>query len=179
MNITIITGSNRNHSSSTKLCRYIEKVLLSKGHHVHFIDLYTNSVPLYCPDDEEDDPNVVWMKESVRGADAVVLSTPEYHGGISGVLKNALDYLGGEHFDSKMVLSVSSSGGAVGVSSLLQLQAIVRNVHGINCPEWISMGGDNREFSLDGEPENVKMKERVHRVLEYFESLSSKLADPQ
>jgi NAD(P)H-dependent FMN reductase len=87
-------------------------------------------------------------------------------------LKNALDFLGFDQFDSKAVLAVSSSGGAVGVSPLTHLQTIVRNLHGVNCPEWISIGGENRGFTPDGEPENEKVKERVNKVLAYFVNLA-------
>ncbi len=177
MQITIIAGSNRKESSSTKLCRYIERQLTSMGCRVVLFDLYRQPLPLYSPDaDYGDDANVSALKQAASEANAFVLSTPEYHGSVSGVLKNALDFLGGEHFNGKAVLSVSSSGGAVGTSSLLHLQAMVRNVHGINCPEWISIGGDNRKFLPDGEPQNPNIKERVLHALRYFVEMAGKLS---
>lgn len=176
MKITIIAGSNRKQSSSTKLCRYIESVLQSRGVKATLFDLFERPLPFYDPArDEETDANVLALMEAAGGADAIVLSTPDYHGSISGVLKNALDYLGFDEFDSKAVLAVSSSGGAVGVSPLTHLQTIVRNLHGINCPEWISIGGENRAFTADGEPANEKVKERVHKVLTYFIKLAGTL----
>lgn len=38
------------------------------------------------------------------------------------------------HISGKPVLSVSSAGGPVGVSSLTHLQSIMRNLHGVNSP---------------------------------------------
>jgi azobenzene reductase len=178
MNIVILAGSNRKEATSTKLCKYIERVLKSHNHHVRFFDLYESPLPLYSPDEDVDgEPQLVRMKQWFVEADAIILSTPEYHGGPTGVLKNALDHLGGEHFDGKPVLCCSSSGGAVGVGSLLQLQAIVRNVHGINCPEWISIGGEQRKFNDSGEPENLRLRERILRALKYFQGMGEKLAE--
>jgi azobenzene reductase len=171
MKIAIIAGSNRAQSSSTQIAEYAGKKLEEMGCEVSMIDLYKIQLPLYSPDMDEDadaDANVNLMAQKVMQADGIILSTPEYHGGPTGVLKNALDFLDSDHFDGKIVLSISSAGGAVGVSSLQQLQAIVRNVHGINCPEWISIGGDQRRFTTEGEPESDRLKQRVQKTLSYF-----------
>lgn len=83
-------------------------------------------------------------------------------------MKNALDYMGVEHFCNKVVLSVSSAGGAVGVSSLTHLQSIVRSVHGINCSEWICIGGAARQFTADGCPVHDQVVQRVQKTLDHF-----------
>lgn len=175
MKIIIIAGSNHSESSSTSMARYVGEKLKSDGHEAVLWDLYKQPLPFYSPADNQTFEPVQQLSGLVADANAIVLATPEYHGSLSGVLKNALDYLDGEHFGGKMVLSISSAGGAVGVSSLQQLQAIVRNLHGISCPEWISIGGDQRRFDEHGEPLNASLKARVERVLNTFVSLSQKL----
>jgi azobenzene reductase len=175
MKIVIIAGSNRKNSTSTRLSHYIEKQLISQGHELVFFDLYEKPIPFYNPDlNMNTDINLNEMKSAALQAQAIVLSTPDYHGSISGVLKNALDHLGFDHFDSKIVLSVSSAGGVVGMSSLTQLQTIIRNVHGINCPEWISIGSGQHGFQEDGTPELAKVKERTHKTLSYFIKLAER-----
>ncbi|MCS7460163.1 NAD(P)H-dependent oxidoreductase [Paenibacillus doosanensis] len=168
MKIAILAGSNRKQATSTQLCRYIGSVLETKECEVTLLDLNELQIPFYSPDIESDNKNLQYMKETLKAADGIVLATPEYHGAPSGVLKNALDHVGFDHFDGKVVLSVSSSGGAVGISSLQQLQTIVRNVHGINCPEWISISGEQRTFTADGAPADQKTKDRAERTLNYF-----------
>jgi azobenzene reductase len=170
MKIAIISGSNRASSSSKLLAKYAAVKLEEKGCEITFHDLYEKPVPFYYPDkrDQLVDPNLSLLAQTVAEADGIILSSPEYHGGPTGVLKNAIDHLGFEHFDGKIVLAMSSSGGAVGISTLQQLQVIVRNVHGINCPEWISIGGDQRRFTSAGEPESELIKQRVARTLQYF-----------
>ncbi|WJH34541.1 NAD(P)H-dependent oxidoreductase [Paenibacillus sp. CC-CFT747] len=176
MNIFILAGSNRKDATSTQICRYLEKELQARDCETVFFDLYEKPVSFYTPEGyPEGDANLTEMKKAAAAADAIILATPEYHGGMSGVLKNALDHMGGAEFDSKAVLSVSSAGGAVGVSSLQQMQVLVRNVHGINSPEWISIGGDQREFDSSGEPASVAVKERAIRALNYFLQLAGQL----
>lgn len=174
---TFIAGSNRTDATSTKLLRYMARRLTDAGAGVHFFDLRVQPLPFYSPDPGEapDHPNVSRLLAAVGAADGLVIGSPEYHGSVSGVLKNALDFVGSAHVSGKPVLSVSSSGGAVGVSSLTQLQAIIRNLHGINCPEWISLGGPNRQFGPDGAPVDVKIRERVERALKLFVTLAHRL----
>ena len=100
---------------------------------------------------------------------------------MSGVMKNALDHLGQTHFNGKVVLSASSAGGAVGVSSLLQLQAVVRNLHGINTPDWFSIGGIQRkrfEVEYDGYEGGQEIEDRIRLVLESFLNLARKINSP-
>jgi len=175
MKVLFISGSNRSGATSAKLLRYMAEVSRRKGADADVFDLWENPVPLYSPDAEQGEPNVTALLAAAQQADAIVLGGPEYHGSISGVLKNALDYMGSAHVSGKPVLSVSSSGGSVAVSSLTQLQTIVRNLHGINSPEWISIGGEQRHFSPDGAPQQEAVRQRVERALDTLLALTKAL----
>lgn len=176
MNVVILAGSNRKQATSTALAQSVAARIRKAGHTVEFRDLYQDPVPLYDPDaDYEQDASVTGLYRSFLTADAIVLSSPEYHGTMTGVLKNALDHLGFEHFDGKAVLAVSSAGGPVGVSTLSNIQSVVRNLHGVNCPEWISIGGEQRSFGPEGEPADAKTKARVDRTVDYFLRLAGEL----
>src|SRR3954453_8729251 len=48
-------------------------------------------------------PDVFRLREEVKQSDGVILGTPEYHGGLSGVIKNALDLMGFDEFEGKMI----------------------------------------------------------------------------
>ncbi|ANE48299.1 hypothetical protein SY83_20665 [Paenibacillus swuensis] len=175
MKVALIAGGNRLEATSTQVLRYIQHELTAQQHEVELVDLYVTPIPFYSTDENHADAATLRLKRVLKEADAIVLGTPEYHGSMSGVLKNALDHVSSEEFDGKAVLVVSSAGGAVGTSSLLQLQAIVRNLHGINCPEWISVGGDARTFDSEGIPADDKVKTRILRTLHYFIDLSANL----
>ena len=59
-----------------------------------------NELPLFNPDREEEEiPIVSRLNNAVALADGIVIASPEYAGGISGVMKNTLDWLvGGPNF---------------------------------------------------------------------------------
>ena len=176
MNVTIIAGSNRKDAASTKALRHIANLLELKGMQVTFIDLFETPLPFYLPDEEQShDPGVARFRRTVEAADGIVLGTPEYHGSISGVLKNAIDHLSGGLVKGKPVLTLSASGGPVGVSSLTQLQVIIRNLHGINSPEWISVGGNVQLFAADNTPLQEGLRQRMDRAVSMFTMLLMQL----
>lgn len=77
-------------------------------------------LPLYDGDREEADgipSSVVRLADQIAGADAVVISTPEYNSALSGVLKNALDWVSrteGNPWADKPVAIVSAAAGRAG-----------------------------------------------------------------
>ncbi|MDQ0114221.1 NADPH-dependent FMN reductase [Paenibacillus harenae] len=174
MKITLIAGSNRANATSTNLLRYIESLLKARHISVAFVDLSELQLPLFSPDNWNFEPNVQRVLEAIADGDGLILATPEYHGSISGALKNALDYITAGQVTGKTVLSVSSAGGPLGVSSLSHLQTIVRNLHGINCPEWISIGYGSNSFDPDGAPLDEGMRTRVRDTLNSFLELTRK-----
>ena len=77
-------------------------------------------LPLYDNDLEDTSgiPDTVQrLADQIRGADAVVISTPEYNKSLSGVLKNALDWVSrvpGSVWRDKPVAIVSAADGRAG-----------------------------------------------------------------
>lgn len=175
MKVTLIAGSNRANATSTQLLKYIETLLKAQHISVAFIDLSELQLPLFSPDNWDFDQNVQHVLKAIADGDGLILATPEYHGSISGALKNALDYINAKQVAGKTVLSVSSAGGPLGVSSLTHLQSIVRNLHGINCPEWISIGYGSNSLGPDGVPLDEDMIKRVQEAVNSFTDLTKKL----
>ena len=77
-------------------------------------------LPLYDNDLEDASgipDSVQRLTDQIRGADAVVISTPEYNKSLSGVLKNALDWISrvpGSAWRDKPVAIVSAADGRAG-----------------------------------------------------------------
>jgi chromate reductase len=112
-----IPGSLRRSSYSGAVLRGLQEIANDRAH----IDIFLlDSIPLYNADlDGDDKPaSVVALKNAIRDCDGLVLSSPEYNYGISGVLKNALDWASRPGYQSvlkdKPVLIMTSSPGMVG-----------------------------------------------------------------
>jgi chromate reductase len=87
-----IAGSLRKGSFNRAVLRAASQLALPQSEIVIFDGL--GEVPLFNQDlEEQGDPlPVEALKEAIGGADALLISTPEYSGSIPGVLKNALDW---------------------------------------------------------------------------------------
>ena len=87
-----ISGSLRERSYNTALLRAAAE-LAPPDAEIELFDLV--AIPLYNDDVESagDPAPVAELRAAVAEADALLLATPEYNRGTSGVLKNAIDWL--------------------------------------------------------------------------------------
>jgi chromate reductase len=117
--VLALSGSLRSGSYSSAILRDAAR---RAGDELELI-LYDGlrNIPPFDEDIEGDganDPAVVHLKQAFADADAVLIATPEYNGSVSGVLKNALDWVS-RPFDTnplrgKPVAIISSSTGSFG-----------------------------------------------------------------
>jgi chromate reductase len=107
MRFLAISGSLRAASSNSALLR-AAALLAPAGVEVAFFE-GLEPIPAFNPDVEQQGiyPSAVMaLREAISGADAVLISSPEYAHGVPGVLKNALDWLvgSGELVDKRVAL---------------------------------------------------------------------------
>lgn len=109
-----LSGSLRRDATNTKLMR---AAAASFGGAFQEGDL---RLPLYDGDLEEESgipANVQTLSDQIAGARAVIISTPEYNKSLSGVLKNALDWVSrtdGDPWADKPVAIMSAAAGRSG-----------------------------------------------------------------
>jgi FMN reductase len=61
-------------------------------------------LPMYAPHELTRTPKALALVEALRVADAVIVASPGYHGAVSGLVKNALDYIEDLREDSRVYL---------------------------------------------------------------------------
>jgi chromate reductase len=112
-----LSGSIRKESTNTAILRTVAEKL---GARASLTVFPLNDIPLYNSDLEGDalPQPVRALKEAITASDGLILCTPEYNHGMSGVLKNALDWASRPAFasplKSKPTLLMTSSPGYVG-----------------------------------------------------------------
>ncbi len=163
VHIAAICGSMRGEKSYTRLA--LELALTSAantGATVDLIDLSTFHLPLCSgPDDTDDNPQIQALKARVSAAQGILLGSPEYHNSFSGVLKNALDLMGGDEFRGKVFGLLGVAGGSAGaVNTLGHLRVVVRGVGGWSLPVQISIPNVRSAFA-NGKLVDKGLEERV------------------
>jgi FMN reductase len=146
-----ISGSLRSGSYSYKALEQTAQRVNALDAEMSILDLRVLNLP-FCKgeDDYGDYPDVAKLRETVKQADGLVLATPEYHGGVSGVLKNALDLMSFDELSGKVTGLISVLGGQPNSNALNDLRLIMRWVHGWVIPEQVAIGQAWKAFGEDG-----------------------------
>jgi chromate reductase len=134
-----ISGSGRKRSYNSALLE-AAKELLPPDATLDVVDV--SRLPLYNQDLEHDLPAVVReVKKKIRGADAILIATPEHNYSITAVLKNAIEWGNRPPRDAswsgKPAAIISASTGLRGgARAQLHLRQIMidLNMHSINRP---------------------------------------------
>ena len=123
---------------------------------------------IFCDgkDDESGYPEDIFKLRGVlRQAQGIILATPEYHSGYSGVLKNALDLMGFEEFEGKMLGLVGVSGGRTGAfGAMHSLRDVGRALHAWVIPEQASVPEAWKVFDEQGRCKDAAMEKRLKDV---------------
>jgi len=109
--------------------------------------------------------SVLRLRADVKAADGLILATPEYHNSFSGVLKNALDLMGFDEIEGKMIGLVGVAGGSLGAFDALNaLRNIGRALHAWVVPEQASIPEAWKHFSENGAVSNAALEQRLREV---------------
>ena len=150
LNILVINGSPRTQSRTRAISQEATSIFQSNGVKVLNFDTGFHKLPLFSgTDSDRENSEVKRLLSYAEQADGFFICTPEYHNGMSGALKNALDFLGGSHFKGKPVaIAACSGGGKGGINALNNLRLVMRGVYGIVLPEqYIADPNDFNEKS--------------------------------
>jgi FMN reductase len=134
-------------------------------------------LPIYNPHDPFCGPEMVRFLAAISAADGVIVSSPGYHGSISGVVKNALDTLEGlkddprPYFDGRAVGCIVSAGGAqASGSTLAALRSIIHALRGWPTPFGATLGASGLfdEAGVFADPRDLWQVETVaQQVVEF------------
>jgi FMN reductase len=133
-------GTLRSGSSSELALRHALAAVEQIGARTQLITAVELDLPMYNPD-RPMSAAAGRLIDATRRADGLIVATPGYHGGTSGLLKNALDYLQeladdpSPYLDGKAVgCIVTSAGWQAGATTLAALRSIVHALRGWPTP---------------------------------------------
>ena len=171
-----IGGSLRSESYTQQALNLAALRVEALGAEVEILDLRQMNLPFCNGEDEYPDyPDVEKLQNAVQQADGLILATPEYHGSLSGVLKNALDLMSFEHLSDKVVGVISVLGGQSNSNALNDLRVILRWVHSWVIPDQIAIGQAWKAFGPDGKLLDEKLSDRLDKFAQSLVENTRKL----
>lgn len=132
----LVAGSTSKESSTRTILRLAAERLKSDGCAVDFLDLSEEALPLFNPDTSWSAPGYAALKARVDRADVLLLGTPDYHGSMSGALKNFLDHFWKE-FAGKLFASIVASY-EKGLTVSDQIRTVARQCYAWSLPYGVA-----------------------------------------
>jgi chromate reductase, NAD(P)H dehydrogenase (quinone) len=144
--ILAFAGSTREGSHNKRLIQVAVEAARAAGAEVTPIDLRDYPMPPYDGDLEAEGlpARAVALKALFKAHDGFLISAPEYNGGISGMLKNALDWVSRRGDDDSTVAAfrgkfagiMSASPGRLGgIGGLAQLRHVLNTMGVLVVPQ--------------------------------------------
>jgi FMN reductase len=171
-----IAGSLRPDSYSQMALQVAAEKVQKLGAEVEILDLRKLKLP-FCDggDDYPNYPDVKRLQAAFHSADGMILVSPEYHGSISGTLKNALDLMSFDQLSGKVAGFISILGGQSNSNALNDLRVILRWVHAWSIPEQVAIGQAWQAFTPEGKISDEKLSQRLDKFAESLVDSTRKL----
>jgi chromate reductase, NAD(P)H dehydrogenase (quinone) len=180
--ILAFSGSTREGSYNKKMLKIAVEGARNAGAEVMHIDLKDYPMPLYDGDLEKEKgvpENAKKIFDLMLEHQGLLIASPEYNSGISGVLKNAIDWISRPvpdkkplaAFDGKVAAIMGASTGAMGaLRGLAALRSILSNIKVLVLPTQIGLPKAHEAFD---DHDNLKEEKKKHNI----EELGHKLAE--
>jgi NAD(P)H-dependent FMN reductase len=175
--VLAFAGSTRKDSCNKKLIENAAQMARTMGAEVTVIDLKDFPMPFYDADLEiaQGQPeNAKKLRKLMLQSSGIIISSPEYNGSLSGVLKNAIDWASRneegkpsrEAFLGKKFALMSCSPGPGGAAKgLVHLRAIIENIGGEVVPLELSVPYSESVFNPEGKLEKEQVQEAMQKEL--------------
>lgn len=172
--IVAIGGTTRDGSSTEKALKRVLAFAEARGARTQLFSGDSIDLPMFRPEVSERDARTTAIIEAIRGADGIILGSPGYHGGVSGLVKNVLDYIEDLrpdtrcYLDGRAVGCIGTGAGWQGAGAALNaLRAIVHALRGWNTPMGIVV--NTIQPCFDGEGKGLD------RLEEQFELMADQI----
>ena len=177
--IVVIGGSPRKTGRTRAVSAYAERVLRELGATVKRIDLCDAGLPLYDGNSEHwrGEALQAW-KQSLDEADGFFIVTPDYHNGMSGALKNALDWVGGDQFRNKPTsIAAVAGGGKGGINALNSLRIVLRGLYALTLADQTVV--DQYQINDQQELANEALGNRIRAMAEELLHMTRLVRKPE
>ncbi|WP_137391561.1 NADPH-dependent FMN reductase [Rhodoligotrophos defluvii] len=168
--VLALGGTTRKNSTSERALNIAVEELRSAGVEVTVIAGPDLLLPMFDPDNLADDPRVRLLQDAVHNCDGMLISSASYHGGVPGLLKNAIDYIDAAdprrpYLDGRAVGCIACAGGwqATG-STLTALRAMVHALRGWPVPLGVAINTTQKLFSESGDCLDPHVAESLRKM---------------
>ena len=166
-----IGGTVRPESSSERALMISLRAAEAAGARTVTIGGRGLDLPLYDPTAVERSAEAKTLIAAFRSCDGLIISSPAYHGILSGLIKNALDYAEDLRTDSRSYFDglpvgciACGAGWQAAVQTLASLRTVVHCLRGWPTPYGAALNTTQKLFDSDGQCIDAATKSQLETV---------------
>lgn len=172
-----IGGTSRKNSTTERALRRVLAAAEAKGARTRLIGGEDLLMPIYAPEADVRPEQARNLVDAIRNCDGLVIASPAYHGTISGLVKNALDYLEDTrrdrrpYLEDRVVGCIACAHGdqAIG-TTLVTLRSVAHALRGWSTPFNVGLNALRCTFDEHGMPTDIAFEKQ-------FQMLASQMVD--
>ncbi len=181
------SGSARKDSLNKKLAAEAAKIAEVAGLEITRIGFKDYPLPIFNEDEDAETglpDNAIKLKEIFKSHAGWILSSPEYNGSFTPLLKNTIDWLSREHkgesglkcFQNKTVLLLSASPGNLGaLRAAGHVRMVLSQLGSLVLPQNFALSKAHEAFDADGKIKDPKTVAALTNSINGFVNLVKKL----
>lgn len=184
--VVALGGSTRPESTTALALRFCLRAVEDIGARTVLLELDDLQLPFYTPESSRRTLKATRLVDALRTADALVVATPGYHGSMSGLVKNALDYAEDLRDDPRPYLDgvpvgciVCASGPQATVTTLVALRSVVHALRGWPTPLGVTLDSSEPLWNERGELVDPNARLRLTTLARQLVGFVAALADEQ
>ncbi|MCH9626347.1 MAG: hypothetical protein S4CHLAM123_15440 [Chlamydiales bacterium] len=164
--ILVLFGSVREDNYTLKAVRLLDKELKLQKAPLTYEIIDPATLTLTLPGQPSTNDSAEILQTAVKRATGVIIASPEYHGGISSVMKLIVDNLGFPSvLSGKPIALLGVAAGSIGaIKSLEQLRSICSHVGALVLPGPVSIANVQKVFDQEGNCD-AQTEEQVRKVV--------------
>lgn len=178
-------GSGRKNSMNRKLLEIVARETETAGAEVTLINLHDYDLPIYNGDLEAEHSlpeKVIELKKLFGEQDGFLIASPEYNGGYSALLKNAIDWITRPAPEgvprqpfagSTIGLITTTPGPLSGLRGLNQLNGLFFGIGATVLSTVVAVGNYGTSFNEDGTLKEDKHIEKTRKLAQHIVKVAS------
>jgi FMN reductase len=171
-------GTTRPGSSTERALRVSLAAAEAAGARTVMLGAEDLDLPMYAPERSERTPSALRLIDLMRQSDGVIVASPGYHGTLSGLVKNALDYIEDmrnddpPYLDGRAIGTIACAyGWPATIHTLSALRSVAHALRGWPTPMGAGINSAEEVFAADGSAVDKKSRFQLelvgHQVVEF------------
>ena len=181
--IVLIGGTTRAGSTTESALRFTARIIEELGGRAEIFAGSAIDLPMFAPENPDRTPMARKIVEALRGCDGIIIASAGYHGALSGMIKNVLDYAEdlskdpSPYFNGRVVGLIGAARTPRDLGTvLMSLRSVVHALRGWPTPLGVAIDAKVPAFDADGHCKSPELANQLRLLAQQVMEFAGKRA---